>query len=79
MWEMHEGMGWWMVFGGILMVLFWAGIIGLVVWGVAKLAGYQNSGAAPAKKGGALDIAKERYAKGEISKEQFEQLMKDLA
>jgi hypothetical protein len=32
MWRWHEGMGWWMVFGGVWMVLLWAGIIALIVW-----------------------------------------------
>ncbi|OGO00474.1 MAG: hypothetical protein A2Y58_00160 [Chloroflexi bacterium RBG_13_51_52] len=72
MWYMHEGSGWWMVFGGIWMVVFWGGLIALVVWGIKKLSG-QNSG-----KQSPIDIAKERYAKGEISKEEFERIKKDL-
>ena len=37
MWQMHDGMGWWMVFGGIWIVLFWVGVIGLVAWIVSRL------------------------------------------
>jgi putative membrane protein len=75
-WEMHEGMGWWMVFGGILMVLFWVLIIGLVVWGIGRLVGHEGSSV---KNGNLFDIARERYARGEITKEQFEQIKKDLS
>ena len=71
MWDMPVGMGWWWVFG----VVFWGGLIALIVWGVTKLV----------RRGGTtsrhdpLDIAKERYAKGEISKKEFEQIKKDLS
>ncbi|MFC2040989.1 SHOCT domain-containing protein [Chloroflexota bacterium] len=74
MWYMHDGIGWWMAFGGIWMLLFWGGLIALIVWGISKLSG--RNGAAPRRD--PRDIAKERYAKGEISREEFEQLKKDL-
>ena len=78
MWHAHEGMGWWMVFGGILWFLLVVGIIALIAWGIAKLAGDKGPAASTEKKD-ALNIAKERYAKGEISKEEFEQIKKDLS
>jgi len=37
MWEPAIGMGWWMAFGGIWMVVFWGGLIALIVWGIKKL------------------------------------------
>jgi putative membrane protein len=76
MWYAHEGMGWWMVFGGILMIIFWGSVITLIVWGARRMARHNNgriNNASP------LDIAKERYAKGEITKEQYEQIKKDLS
>ena len=73
MWYVHQGMGWWMVFGVILMILFWGGIIALVVWGINRISGH-GSGGSPTP----LEIAKQRYARGEITKEQFEQIKKDL-
>jgi len=78
MWHMNEGMGWWMVFGGIVTILFWAGIIALVVWVIAKLVGYEGSMSAAGRKSNPLDIARERYARGEITKEQFDQISRDL-
>lgn len=75
MWDWSYGMnGWWMVLGSIMMVVFWGGLILLVVWGIKKLTERPGS----REEHAPLDIAKERYAKGEISKEQFEQIKKDL-
>jgi putative membrane protein len=70
MWDIPVGMGWWWVFG----VVFWEGLIALIVWGITRLV----RGGGAASRRNPLDIAKERYAKGEISKEEFEQLKKDL-
>jgi len=75
MWDMPIGMGWWWVFGGLWMVIFWGGLIALIVWVITKLVRRGDS----APKRDPLDVAKERYAKGEISKEEFEQLKKDLS
>jgi len=75
MWYMHEGVGWWMVFGWVWIVLFWGGLIALIVWGIMKLT--RRGDATP--KHDPLDVAKERYAKGEISREEFEQIKKDLS
>jgi putative membrane protein len=74
MWFMHEGAGWWMVFGGIWMVLFWGGLIALIAWGISRLTRHNVS----AGKATPLEIAKERYARGEITREEFEQIKKDL-
>ena len=79
MWYWHEGMGWWMMFGGVWMLLFWGGLIALIVWGIKKLAERRGSDTATPEKRDALDIAKERYARGEISREEFEQMKKELS
>ena len=36
-WGMHDGMGWWMAFGAVWMVVFWGAVIGLVVFGLGDL------------------------------------------
>ena len=75
MWGWHEGMGWWMGFGGILFILFWGAVITLIIWGIRRTTGRDNT----SEKNNPLDIAKERYAKGEISKEEFDKIRKDLS
>lgn len=79
MWHYHDGMGWWMVFGGIWMIIFWGLVVALVVWGIRRLTERKNSGSDNTKKSDALDIARERYAGGEITREEFEQIKKDLS
>ena len=75
MWDWHAGTGLWMAFGGLWMVLFWSSIIALIVWGIKKLAAATTGSA---RKSDLLDLAKERYARGEISREEYQQMKKDL-
>ena len=73
---MSEGFGGGL-FGGLFMLIWWAviivGIVVLVKW-VAGQAKYTRDGHDKTP----LDILKERYAKGEINKEEFEAKRKDL-
>ena len=75
MYSWFGGMGWWMAIAAIFCVLFWGGIIWLIVWGVNKATDHRDSGAA---LNSPLEIAKARYARSEITREQFEQIKKDL-
>lgn len=68
------GLGW--LVGALWMVLFWGGIIALVVWVVRRLT--EGHGATGAAQANPLDVAKMRLARGEITSEQFGQLKKDL-
>lgn len=68
-----------MGFGFIFMLFFW----GLIIWGFVtfvKWAAWQNGGMQPKNGEGksAVEILKERYAKGEIDKNEFNEKIKDL-
>jgi putative membrane protein len=70
---MHWDYGWGtgFGFGGVFMILFWGlGILG-IAYLVKVIAGSAQKGD---KEESALDILKKRYAKGEISKEEFEKM-----
>ncbi len=62
--------------GGLTMLLWWLLPIGLVVWVVFYL--LKPSAGQGGAQNSALDILKERYAKGEIGKDEFEQKKRDL-
>ena len=66
--------GGWMSGGGLTMLLWWLVPLLLVVAGIYVFR-------QPTRGGGeksALDVLKERYARGEIGKEEFEQKKRDI-
>ena len=70
------GMGW---FGGIFMIVFWililVGLVFVIKWLVQATAKEGPSGQSGSR---AMEILKERYARGEIDKAQFEDMKRDL-
>jgi len=77
-WMMGDwGMGW---FGMIMMLLFWvlviAGIVVLIRWLVQSTGSRSRSSVGKGSQ--AMDILKERFAKGEITRNEFESMKKEI-
>lgn len=66
----------WMIFVFLFVIAIITGIIILIVWAVRRSSGIQQP--QPKSISTAEEILKERYAKGEITKEQYESMKKDL-
>ena len=71
---MFHDMGWggmwfgWILWPAVLVIVIWIGV------SIIKNLGKSNSTQTETP----LDILKKRYAKGEISKDEFEQMKKDI-
>jgi len=77
MWHMHDGWGWWMVFGWLWMIVLW----GLIIWAVYAVITrieHRSPGQPPRGEPTALEILEQRYARGEITTEQFEEMRQRL-
>ena len=73
-------MAWWFFFpiaffGGLVLIL---ALVALIVWTLFSGMRPWNSRSYPQRSDTALQTLRERYAKGEITKEQFEKISKDL-
>lgn len=66
---MWFGGGWWMA---LWMVLIWGGLILLIVWGVRTASG-QDTRLARSDQSNALQILEDRFARGEIDRDEFEE------
>lgn len=78
--DSYEGFGHMMwgggfgMFGGLMMVAFWAFIIGLIVLAVRGFSNRPGTGNGQT----ATDILRERYARGEIDENEFERRLERL-
>jgi putative membrane protein len=80
-----NGLGWLgALFGGLMMLLFWGALIALGFFAVRALTRSANARSVvsqtPASRvdDAALALLKERYARGEITRETYEQMRADL-
>ncbi|MCF6357277.1 MAG: SHOCT domain-containing protein [Draconibacterium sp.] len=67
-----NGMGWGMGFGWIIGLV----AVILIIWVISRTVNKNNYFDDPDKS--AFEMLKERYARGEISKEQYEQTRSDI-
>ena len=67
-------------FGGLFLVFFvlWIIFFGVRIAFWSRRASYGRMGGGPPMRDPAILIARQRYARGEITREQFEQIMADL-
>lgn len=66
-WYDHMNWGW----GGGLMMILWIVLLVAIIFWIVRAA--QRSGNQSSQSESAMDILKKRYARGEISKEEFEE------
>jgi putative membrane protein len=83
----HHGW-WWHFFGALIPLLFFALLIGLIVWVVLRLSGRGfgpaamatvPTGAVAPRRDPAIEEVRLRYARGEMSREEFVQRSLDLS
>ena|SRR5215469_2140497 len=88
------GSGWFFWFhflGAGLMALFWIGLLGLLIWALLRLLSggsrmsvpasappWQSYGTPPVAGPSAIEILQQRYARGEIDAETYQQMLERL-
>lgn len=79
-WGIGSNMMGWGWAGGLFMLILWILIIVLIILLIRRLVSSGNSQSSSSQQGdSALEILKNRYARGEIDKEEFEAKKKDLS
>ena len=62
--------GWGVFWMSLMMVVFWGGLIWLVVYAIRQFSG--SAGRAPNRVVSALEVLEERFARGEIDRDEYE-------
>jgi putative membrane protein len=76
---MDWGWGWggWLAMS-LMMGLFWIPVVAFGVWAIRSTSHHHEPGPS-GRSGAAMDVARERYARGEISEEEFQQIKRGLS
>lgn len=74
MWMDHDGMGWWMLFGGV----FWLLFLLAICWIAVTFARTTNDKPTQPTRESPREVVRRRYAAGEITDEEYDRLMRKL-
>jgi putative membrane protein len=79
-WYGWDGLGAFGWFGMLFMIVFWFGLIALVIWGFAGLLSRSQSAPypGPGREDRAVGILRERFARGEMSEQEFDEARRTL-
>lgn len=61
------------------MMIIWAVVIGLIIWAVVRGNERSTRRTEPPATDDPVEIARKRYARGEITREELEEIKKNLA
>ena len=70
---------WWRPSGMIIWLLLLVGILVAIVWLVRSISGGRGPDPFPPRRPAGLDILEERYARGEIDRDEYLQKKRDLS
>jgi putative membrane protein len=79
----HMWGDWWMwLIGVLVMFLFWGGLIALIFFAIRSIVQPKKSGheqpASFKQRENPLEVLKERYARGEINRQEYMEMKRDL-
>lgn len=82
MWDWTHMNGWGWHMGGFGMII-WLIILIAIIWLIVRLIQKNNGGGGesrqvPSQEESALDVLQKRYARGEITREEYQQMKQDL-
>lgn len=60
------------------MILFWIALVALTIWGVGRLFPHRHSSDTSDAGQRPLDILERRYVRGDINREQYELMKRDI-